>query len=299
MFGRKRKKLSEAASKSHASTGLSDIWYRFRKNKLSMAGLIVVVIIILIAIFADVLADYDTMAIEQHPEIRLQGPSADHIFGTDAYGRDMFARIIHGARYSLTFALACTAISMVGGTLVGAAASYAGGIVDNVIMRILDAFYCMPGMLLTISLSSALGMGLKSIIIALSISGIPGYARIVRSVMLGISQQEYIEAARACGFGGFRIITRHMVPNAISILIVNAMMSMAGLIMSAAALSYIGMGIQPPAPEWGAMLQEGQTYMREYFSMVLVPGLAIVITALAFNLLGDGLSEALDPRMKD
>ncbi len=295
MFGRKKKDLT----KTRSSSGLADVWFRFRKNKLSMAGLIVVVIIILLAIFADVLADYDTMAIEQHPEIRLQGPSAEHWFGTDAYGRDMFARIVHGARYSLTFALACTAISLVGGTLIGAAASYAGGIVDNVIMRILDAFYCMPGMLLTISLSSALGMGLKSIIIALSISGVPGYARIVRSVMLTISQQEYIEAARACGFGSFRIIVGHMVPNAISMLIVNAMMSMAGLIMSAAALSYIGMGIQPPAPEWGAMLQEGQTYMREYFSMVLIPGLAIVITALSFNLLGDGLSEALDPRMKD
>ncbi len=296
MFGKKRKK---DLSKARSSTGFADVWYRFRKNKLSMAGLIVVIIIILLAIFADVLADYDTMAIEQHPEIRLQGPSAEHIFGTDAYGRDMFARIIHGARYSMTFALVCTAVSMIGGTLVGAAAAYAGGILDNVIMRVLDAFYCMPGMLFTISLSSALGMGLKSIIIALSISGIPSYARIVRSVMLGISQQEYIEAARACGFGGFRIITRHMVPNAISILIVNAMMSMSGLIMSAASLSYIGMGIQPPAPEWGAMLQEGQTYMREYFSMVLVPGLAIVITALGFNLLGDGMSEALDPRMKD
>lgn len=295
MLGKKRRDLT----KSRSSSGLADVWFRFRKNKLSMAGLIVVVIIILLAVFADVLADYNTLAIEQHPEIRLQGISAEHILGTDAYGRDMFARIIHGARYSLTFALACTAISLIGGTLVGAAASYAGGIVDNVIMRILDAFYCMPGMLLTISLSSALGMGLKSIIVALSISGIPGYARIVRSVMLTISEQEYIEAARASGFGSLRIIVGHMVPNAISILIVNAMMSMAGLIMSAASLSYIGMGIQPPAPEWGAMLQEGQTYMREYFSMVLIPGLAIVITALSFNLLGDGLSEALDPRMKD
>ncbi len=295
MFGKKRRDLT----KNRTSTGFADIWYRFRKNKLSMAGLIVVLLIFLLAIFADVLADYETMAIEQHPEIRLQGPSAEHLFGTDAYGRDMFARVLHGARYSLTFALACTAISLVGGTLIGAAASYAGGIVDNVIMRVLDAFYCMPGMLLTISLSSALGVGLKSIIIALSISGIPGYARIVRSVMLTISQQEYIEAARASGFGSFRIIVGHMVPNAISMLIVNAMMSMAGLIMSAAGLSYIGMGIQPPAPEWGAMLQEGQTYMREYFSMVLIPGLAIVITALSFNLLGDGLSEALDPRMKD
>lgn len=294
MFGRKKKDLTKAKA-----SGLVDVWYRFRKNKLSMAGLIVVILIILLAVFADVLADYNTMALEQHPEIRLQGPSIGHILGTDAFGRDMFARIVHGARYSLTFALACTAISLVGGTLVGAAAAYAGGIVDNIIMRILDAFYCMPGMLLTISLSSALGMGLKSIVIALSISGIPGYARIVRSVMLTISQQEYIEAARASGFGTFRIIVGHMVPNAVSILIVNAMMSMAGLIMSAAALSYIGMGIQAPAPEWGAMLQEGQTYMREHLTMVLVPGLAIVITALAFNLLGDGLSEALDPRMKD
>ena len=295
MFKRKKKKDLASARPS----GFADIWFRFRKNKLALAGLITVIIIALFAIFADVLADYDAMAIDQHPEIRLQGPSGEHILGTDGYGRDMFARIVHGSRYSLTFTLACTAISLIGGTLVGATAAYVGGAVDSVIMRVLDAFHCMPAMLLTISLSSALGVGLKSIIIALSISGIPGYARIVRSVMLTISQQEYIEAAKACGFGSLRIIVGHMVPNAISILIVNAMMSMAGLIMSAASLSYIGMGIQAPAPEWGAMLQEGQTYMREHFSMVLIPGLAIVITALSFNLLGDGLSEALDPRMKD
>ena len=294
MFKRK-KDLSKVVKPG----GFKDIWFRLKKNKLAMIGLVLVALVVLLAVFADVLADYDTMAIEQHPEIRLQGPSVEHILGTDAYGRDIFARIAHGARYSLTFALVCTVISLIGGTLVGAAAAYAGGAVDNVIMRILDAFFCMPAMLLTISLSSVLGMGLKSIIIALSISSIPGYARIVRSVMLSISQQEYIEAARANGFGSFRIIVGHMVPNAISILIVNAMMSMAGLIMSAAALSYIGMGIQAPAPEWGAMLQEGQSYMRDHFSMVLIPGLAIVITALGFNLLGDGLSEALDPRMKD
>ena len=291
----KKNRLAQNRSNSQ----LADVWFRLRKNKAAMAGLIVICIIACLAVFADVLADYDTMAIMQHPEVRLQGPSLEHLLGTDAYGRDMFARLIHGARYSLTFALVCTALGIAGGILVGATAAYMGGKVDDIIMRILDAFMCLPGMLLSLSLVSALGMGLKSIIIALSISAVPSFARIVRSVMLTVVQQEYIEAARACGIGNMRIILGHVIPNAIGIIIVNATMNMAGLVMSAAALSYIGMGIQAPAPEWGAMLSEGQMHMRTHMHMVLVPGIAIIVTALSFNLLGDGLSEALDPRMKD
>ena len=278
---------------------LRDVWFRLSKNKTAMIGLAVICIIVLLALFADVLADYQTKVLDQYPLERLQGPSVKHILGTDAFGRDMFARIIHGARYSLAFALACTASGIVGGVLVGATAAYMGGRVDNAIMRVLDAFMCLPGMLLSLSLVSALGMGLKSIIIALSISMVPGFARVVRSVMLTVVRQEYIEAAKACGIGHFRIILGHVIPNAIGIIIVNATMNMAGLIMSAAGLSFIGMGIQPPSPEWGAMLSEGQSHMRTNMHMMLVPGLAIMITALSFNLLGDGLSEALDPRMKE
>lgn len=291
--------MKKKIARDRKNSQLRDIWHRLSRNIPAMIGLGVVCVILLLALFADVIADYDTKAIENYPEIRLQGPSSEHILGTDAFGRDQFARVIHGARYSLSVAVICTAIGILAGSLIGATSAYFGGRLDNIIMRILDAFMCIPGMLLTLSLVSALGTGLRSIIIALTISSIPSYARIVRSVVLSVVQQEYIEAAKACGIGSFRIITGHVLPNAIGTIIVNAMMNMAGLIISTSSLSYIGMGIELPAPEWGAMLFEGQNHMRYHPHVVLVPGLAIVFTALSFNLLGDGLSEALDPRMRD
>ncbi len=276
-----------------------DFWRRFSRNKTALLGLIVILILTVLAIFADVIADYQTLAIEQHPEIRLQGPSLEHLLGTDAFGRDLFARLIHGARYSLCFALVCTTVGILGGSLIGAISAYLGGKWDTIIMRVLDAIMCIPGTLLVLSMVVALGMGLKSIIIALSVTSIPSFARIMRSVVLNIVQQEYIEAAKACGIGDMRIIVGHVLPNAVGMIIINATMNIAGTILSASGLSYIGMGIQPPAPEWGAMLNESMNYMRMYPSLVIIPGLAIVITALSFNLLGDGLSEALDPRLKD
>ena len=297
MKGLLKKKRPITAEPKHGQ--FQDVWFRLRKNKTAMIGLAVIVIIMSLAVSADLLADYQTKVLDAKSSERLQRPSLTHIFGTDGFGRDLFARIIHGARYSLAFALICTVLSIVGGVLIGATAAYMGGRVDDIIMRVLDVFMCLPGMLLSLSLVSALGMGLKSIIIALTVSMIPSFARVVRSVMLVVVRQEYIEAAKACGIGHLRIILGHVIPNAVCIIIVNATMNMAGLIMSAAALSFIGMGIQPPSPEWGAMLSEGQAHMRTHLHMVLVPGLAIVITALSFNLLGDGLSEALDPRMKE
>ena len=278
---------------------LADIWFRLKKNRAAMIGLTIITIIILAAVFADVIADYDGRVIAQFPKERLQPPSAQHWFGTDAYGRDLFARIVHGARYSLAFGLICTAISLVGGGVLGATTAFFGGKIDYIIMRILDTIMCIPGMLLTLSLVAALGAGLKSIMIAISISSVPGFARVVRSVVLTVVRMEYIEAAKSLGVGTARTILYHVLPNAIGIIIVNAMMNIASLIMTAAGLSFIGMGIQPPAPEWGAMLSEAQGSMRLYPHVVLVPGLAIVVTALSFNLLGDGLSDALDPRMKD
>ncbi len=278
---------------------IADVWFRLRKNKTAMVGLFIIIIILFFALFADFIADYDTKVIEQNPVERLQGPSFKHIFGTDAYGRDLFARIVHGARYSLSFGVVCTIISLIGGGILGATSAFFGGKVDNIIMRILDAFMCIPAMLLSLSLVSALGPGLENIMIAISISSIPGFARVIRSVVLTVVREEYIEAARACGVSTTRTIILHVLPNAIGPIIVNATMNVAGLIMAAAGLSFIGMGIQPPSPEWGAMLSEAQIYMRLYPHLVFVPGLAIVITALSFNLLGDGLSEALDPRMKD
>lgn len=282
-----------------STTPLQDICYRFSRNKTAMVGLFTLIIIVLAAIFADAISDYDRLAIAVNASEIFQEPSGKHWFGTDFLGRDVFARVVFGARYSLSFGVGCTLISVTGGCLIGATAAYAGGVIDNIIMRTLDSIMCIPPILLTLSLVSVLGTGLESIMIAISLGSIPGFARIVRSVVLTVVQMEYIEAAKAGGVSTFRTIVFHVLPNAIGTIMVNATMSIAGLIIASAALSFIGMGIQPPAPEWGAMLSESTIYMRTYPYLVIFPGLAIVITALSFNLVGDGLAEALDPRMRD
>ncbi len=293
---RKRRKQERLAV---GQSPWEDIWFRLRKNRTAMIGLFIIIIIVLLAIFADVIADYDTKVLKQYPKIRLQTPTWEHPFGTDQFGRDLFARIIHGARYSLSFGIVCTVVSLILGGILGSASAFFGGKVDNLIMRALDAFMCIPFLLLALALVSAMGPGLINIMVAISISGIPGYARIVRSAVLTVVRTDYIEAAKAIGVGPLRNIVFHVMPNAIGTIIVNATMSIAGLILAAAGLSYIGMGIQPPAPEWGAMLSESTNYMRLYPHLVIFPGLAILITALSFNLLGDGLAEALDPRMRE
>lgn len=276
-----------------------DVWRRLRRNKAAMFGLAVIVVIVLVAIFADVIADYDTQVIGTNPDQRLLSPCAEHLFGTDAAGRDILARVAHGARYSLSFGLLCAVLALILGAALGASAAFFGGKVDLVITFIIDAVTCIPAMLLSLSLVAVLGTGFVNLIIAITVTAIPSYARIVRSIVLGIVRQEYIEAARAIGVSSARTIFAHVLPNAIGLIIVNVTMNIAGLIMSAAGLSFIGMGIQPPSPEWGAMLNDAMDYMRSYPHLVIFPGLAIMLTALSFNLLGDGLSEALDPRMKD
>ena len=272
------------------------MWERLKRNKTAMFALVVLLIIVVCAIFADVIADYQTKVLAQNVAERLQGPSLQHWFGTDAFGRDLFARIIHGARYSLIFGVVCTAISLCAGCVLGSVAAYFGGVVDAVIVRIVDAMMSIPYTLLALSLVAALGTGLKSMIIAIVVANVPSFTRMIRSVVLTVVRQDYIEAARASGSSDVAIIFTHVLPNAIGPIVVNATMSVAGLIMSAASLSFIGMGIQPPAPEWGNMLNEAISWMRQAPHVVVVPGVAIIITALCFNLLGDGLTEALDPR---
>jgi peptide/nickel transport system permease protein len=276
----------------------ADIWYRLRKNKAAMVGLTVIIIIILLAVFANLFADYNNDVIMTHADSRLQTPSAEHWFGTDAGGRDIFARVIYGARYSLVFGLGCTFIAMIIGGILGASAAYFGGKVDEIITFIVDAIICIPSILLSLSLVAVLGAGFTNLMIAITISSVPSFARVIRSIVLGVTGQEYIEAAKAVGVSNTRIIFVHVLPNAIALIIVNATMNIAGLIIAASSLSFIGMGIQPPAPEWGAMLTDALQYLRTAPHVAIFPGLAILITALSFNLLGDGLSEALDPRMR-
>jgi ABC-type dipeptide/oligopeptide/nickel transport systems, permease components len=277
---------------------LKEIWRRMMKNKLAVAGLVVIIVFAFIAIFADVIADYDTQAIKPTRDL-LQAPSPAHWFGTDHLGRDVFARIVHGARISLVIGVATTAISLILGGLLGAIAGYFGGYVDSIIMRIMDMIMCVPAILLALAIIAALGTSITNLLIAITVASVPGFTRIIRSAILTVVGQEYVEAATACGMGEFRIILRHILPNAMGPIIVEATMSVAGMIITAAGLSFLGMGIQPPQPEWGTMLAEARDHMQNHPYLVIFPGLSIILAALSLNLLGDGLRDALDPRLKN
>ena len=275
-----------------------EIWRRMRKNKMAMLGLVILVMLALTAIFADVIADYDTKVIAQDIKNRLQGPSMEHWCGTDEFGRDIFARLVHGSRVSLVVGLISVSISLLMGGALGAIAGYYGGRVDNVIMRIMDIFLAVPSILLAMTIVAALGTSLINVMLAIGVSGIPGYARIVRASVMSIKDQEFVEASRAIGAKSPTTIFREILPNCLAPIIVQATLSVAGAILSTASLSFIGLGVQPPSPEWGAMLSGGRNYLRDALHLTLFPGLAIVITILALNLLGDGLRDALDPRLK-
>jgi len=277
----------------------NETWRRLRRNRLAMVGLCILAVLAFLTIFADFIADYDALAIRQNTSIRLQLPSLSHPFGTDDYGRDLFARIIHGARVSLSVSLLSTAVSIVLAFIIGSVAVYYGGIVDSVIMRILDMFMGIPLLLLAIAISASLGPGIGNLLLAITIAQVPGFTRIVRSVILNIYGQEYIEAARAYGAKDTYIIFAHILPNAMGPIIVQATMSVANVILNTAALSYLGMGMQPPAPELGSMLSDGKEFLRYSPYLVTIPGLTIVVSALSLNLLGDGLRDALDPRLKN
>lgn len=275
-----------------------EVFRRMSKNKMAMFGLAIIIVLVLTAVFADVIAPYEEVAIKQNLAQRLQGPSAKHWLGTDEFGRDIFARLVHGARVSLKVGIVAVGISiLIGGTL-GAVAGYYGGKIDNVIMRAMDIFLAIPSILLAIAIVSALGPSLFNLMLAIGISSVPSYARIVRASVLSLRDQEFIEAARAIGASDFRIVTKHIVPNALAPVIVQGTLGVAGAILSTAGLSFIGLGIQPPAPEWGSMLSGGRAYLRYAWHVTTFPGLLIMITILALNLLGDGLRDALDPKLK-
>jgi peptide/nickel transport system permease protein len=276
-----------------------EIWRRMKKNKLSIIGLVIFCILVIIALSADFIADYEELAIKQHGDIRLQKPSKEHIFGTDQYGRDLLARMVHGSRISLGLGFFTTGISLAIGGFLGAMTGYYGGIFDEIVMRLMDILLSIPALLLAIAIVSALGPNMINLLIAITISQIPGFTRIVRSTVLTVVGEDYIEAARACGSKDFRIITNDVLPNAIGPIIVQGTMSVAKMILLAAGLSFIGLGIQPPQPEWGYMLSEAREYMRDYPHLVLIPGIAIAISVFSINLIGDGLRDALDPRLRN
>ena len=276
----------------------AQIWASFRKNWTAMVALVVLIVIVVLAVGCGFVFDYNTQALGMNPAIQNETPSAQHWFGTDNFGRDLFVRVLFGARYSLAFGLGCTFLSLVIGCVFGATSAYYGGLADNIIMRIVDAVMCIPGILLALTIVAVAGAGFRSLLVAITISNVPGFTRMVRAVVLSVVHQDYIEAARSCGTRDRTIILRHVLPNALGPILVNCMMQIAGMIMTAAGMSYISMGIQAPTPEWGNMLSEGMKMMRLYPHLVIFPGLAILITALCFNLIGDGLADAVDPRRR-
>ncbi len=273
-----------------------EVWIRLRQNRLAMVGMIIVFAFVLMAIFADVIAPYDYYA--ENFSDRLQYPSAAHLLGTDQYGRDLLSRIIYGGRISLLVSLMSCAISMGAGCVFGAVAGYFGGMVESVIMRCADVLMAIPGTLLAVCISSSLGTGVWQTAVAASITGIPPATRMLRATVLSLREQEFIEASRAAGASDLRTIFVHIVPNCLAPLIVDTTLRLGGNILMISGLSFIGLGIQPPTPEWGSMLNAGREFIRDFYPMVLFPGVAIMLVMFGFNVFGDGLRDALDPKMK-
>ena len=292
------KTLSANAQKSKKNSQAKEVWRRYKKSKTAMFGLVLLLIIVFVAVFANVITPYDN-AIAQVGKERLQAPNMQHWFGTDHLGRDLFARIVHGSRYSLLIGVSTSLISLVIGGLIGAACGYYGGTLDNIVMRLMDVVMSVPPVLLSLAVVAALGADLRNLLIAITISCVPSTVRLIRAVVLTVVDHDYIEAADSYGASDFRIIMKYVLPNAMGPIIVNTTMGIANMILSAAGLSFIGMGVQPPAPEWGSLLSEARQYMFKAPYLLYFPGSAILLAALSFNLVGDGLRDAFDPRLKN
>ncbi|MGC2871881.1 ABC transporter permease [Ihubacter sp. rT4E-8] len=282
-----------------------DAWRRFKKNKMAVISLIFLILLAMIGIATLVIdwvtddAIYDSLVIKQDLTQRFQPPSGSHILGLDEFGRDILLRILWGTRYSLFMSIAAIMAAGIAGTVIGAIAGYYGGKVDNVIMRLMDVILSLPYLLLAIAIVAALGPGLVNVLISIAIGYIPEFARITRASVMTIREREFIEAAKAVGASDRTIIFRQILPNAMAPLIVEVTMAIAGAILSIAGLSFLGLGIQPPLPEWGAMLTNARGYIRDAWHITVFPGLVILITILALNIIGDGLRDALDPKLKN
>ena len=269
---------------------------RLVQSRMAMLGLAVVVILALVSIFAPLIAPYSPTTMDSTAIFAT--PSLKHLLGCDSLGRDQFSRLIYGGRYSLTLGFLAAALSALIGIILGTISGFLGGWVDNLVMRFLDVLQAIPGMLLSICISTVLGPGFFNTILALSVGGVAGITRILRACILSERRNEYLEAAASINCSTSRIMFKHLLPNTISPVIVNITMGIGATIMQAAALSYIGLGIQPPTPEWGAMLSAGRGYVESYPHLLIWPGVFIAVTVLAVNMLGDGLRDALDPKLK-
>lgn len=290
------RKEAETAERLKKQSQWREVWKRLRRNKLAMVALAVVIILIIVTVFADFIAPYDYA--KQDLSNKFQFPSLAHPLGTDNFGRDILSRIIHGGRVSLLVAVMAVGIALVSGCFLGATAGYFGGKYESFVMRCMDIVMAIPGFLLAVSISAALGTGIQNTALAIAVGAVPSYARIMRATVLTIKDQEYIEAARATGASNMRILFRHIVPNTLSPIIVESTLRIGACILQISSLSFIGLGVQPPTPEWGSIMAAGREFIRDFWPIVTFPGVAIMITLFGFNLLGDGLRDALDPRLK-
>ncbi len=276
----------------------AEVWRRLRKNKGAMIGMIIVIILVGVALSVDLIYDYETDVIENHLMDKLQKPSWEHPFGTDNLGRDIFARVVYGTRYSLFIGMAAVAFSSVIGIVLGAIAGFFSRRVDNIIMRILDVIGAIPSLLLGLVIVSALGVSLFNLVLALSVGGICNRARVTRAAVFTVKNSEFVESARSIGMPEWKIILTYILPNCLSPILVSTSLAIGGVIIAASSLSFLGLGIKAPAPEWGTMLSDGRNLIRGYPYITLFPGLAIMITVLAFNMFGDGLRDAMDPKLR-
>lgn len=273
-----------------------DVWGRLRRNKVAMVSIALLLLIILAAIFSELITPYGYMERDLTNTFAL--PSLEHLFGTDNLGRDIFSRVLVGGRISLLVAFGSVLLSAAAGSLLGAAAGYYGGRVEFGIMKLTDIMMAIPAFLLAVTVSAAMGTGLMNTVVAVGLTNIPRFVRLMRAETLSVKGNEFILASRASGGSDLYIILKHIFPNALSSTIVNVTLGVGTAILQISGLSFVGLGVRPPTPEWGSMLASGRTYMRDFWPMVTFPGIAIVVTLMLFNLAGDGLRDAMDPRLK-
>lgn len=280
------------------SNQFKETFQRLCENKAALAGMIFLILLIGVSICADFLFDYQETCVQQNIMERLQWPSWEHPFGTDEFGRDLLARVVHGSRISLSIGFTAVAFGLLVGGFLGTIAGFFGGWIDNIIMRACDVFLAVPMMLMAIVIVAALGASIINLVISLAIASVPTFARLVRSAVLSVRDMEYIEAAKAIGVKTPRTIIHYILPNCLGPIIVQTTLRIAATISNTAALSFLGLGVKAPQPEWGALLSGGREFIRDFGYLAFIPGLCIMLTILALNLLGDGLRDALDPRLK-
>lgn len=292
-----KKKFRKTNSPLERRSQWGDVWARLRRNKLSMVGMSIVLILILVAIFAPVLAPYDPTEID--PANRLAWPSKEHLLGTDNFGRDLLSRIIYGGRTSLLVSILALAFSEVLGITLGGFAGFIGGWFDTLVMRVTDILMAIPPILLAVSINAALGSGILPTAFAIGFSGCPTVVRMMRGQVLTVRGQDYIEAASITGSSKWRLVFKQILPNCMAPMIVDASMRIGGNIIGISGLSFIGLGVQPPISEWGSIMTAGREYIRTFWPLATFPGIAIALTLFGFNVFGDGLRDAMDPKLKD